>query len=237
VSTGLITGAASGIGSACVRALAGSTELVVLSGRRREPLERIAGRVDGRSAIVPADIATAEGRDAVLAAVEGPLAWVVLASGVPARKPLRELAEDEVEATLAANLLGPTLLLRRLLHVDWQAPAAVVVIGSISATRSLPGRSVYGSSKAGIEHLARTLAAEVATAGIRVNVVAPGVIETPFLGEAAGALTAWVRARVPQARAGTPDEVAQLVRYLIVDAPTYLTGARIAVDGGAETVA
>jgi NAD(P)-dependent dehydrogenase (short-subunit alcohol dehydrogenase family) len=186
---------------------------------------------------VPADIATDEGRDAVLAAIKGPLAWVVLASGVPSRRPLRELDEEEVTATFAANLLGPTLLLRRLLLVPWQPPAAVVVIGSISATRSLPGRSVYGSSKAGIEHLARSLAAEVANAGIRVNVVAPGVIETPFLGQAAGALTDWVQQRVPQARAGTPDEVAHLVRYLIVDAPTYLTGARIAVDGGAEAVA
>jgi NAD(P)-dependent dehydrogenase (short-subunit alcohol dehydrogenase family) len=237
VSTGVVTGAAGGIGSACVRALAGSAELLVLAGRRREPLERIAREVDGRTAVVPADIATTEGRDAVLAAVEGPLAWAVLASGVPARKPLRELEEEEIAATFAANLLGPTLLLRRLLNAAWQPPASVIVIGSISATRSLPGRSVYGSSKAGIEHLAQSLAAEVAGSGLRVNVVAPGVIETPFLGEAAGALTDWVKVRVPQARAGAPDEVAQLVRYLILDAPAYLTGARIAVDGGAETVA
>jgi 3-oxoacyl-[acyl-carrier protein] reductase len=237
MSTGLVTGAAGGIGSACVRALAGSAELIVLTGRRREGLERLAGELDGRTAVVPADIATAEGRDAILAAIEGPLAWVVLASGVPSRKSLADLDEHQVTATFAANLLGPALLMRRLLHWPWRPPAAVVVIGSISASRSLPGRSVYGSSKAGIEHLARTLAAEVASAGIRVNVVAPGVIETPFLGEATGALTDWVNARVPLARAGNPDEVAHLVRYLILEAPRYLTGARIAIDGGAETVA
>jgi 3-oxoacyl-[acyl-carrier protein] reductase len=236
VSTGLITGAAGGIGSACARALAGSAEVIVLTGRRGEALERIAAEVDGRTAVVAADITTGEGRDAVLAAIEDSLSWVVLASGVPARKPLTELGEDEVTETLAANLLGPTLLLRRLLQLSWQPPAAVVAIGSISATRSLPGRSVYASSKAGIEHLARTLAAEVAAAGIRVNVVAPGVIDTPFLGEATAALAEWVDARVPLARAGTPEEVAELVRYLILEAPPYLTGARIAVDGGAETV-
>jgi 3-oxoacyl-[acyl-carrier protein] reductase len=121
--------------------------------------------------------------------------------------------------------------------VTWQPPASVVVIGSISATRSLPERSVYGDSKAGIEHLARALAAEVASSGIRVNVVAPGVIETPFLGEATAALARWVEARVPLGRTGTPEEVAELVRYLILDAPPYLTGARISIDGGAETVA
>jgi NAD(P)-dependent dehydrogenase (short-subunit alcohol dehydrogenase family) len=237
VSVGLLTGAAGGIGSACLRALASSANYVVLCGRTRESLEQIAAESNGRTLVVPADIATAEGRDAIFAAIKGPLAWVVLASGLPCRKPLSELVEDEVTAAFAANLIGPTLLLRRLIHMPWQSPATVVVIGSISATRSLPGRSVYGSSKAGIEHLAQTLAAEVAPSGIRVNVVSPGVIETPFLGDATAALTEWVKARVPLARSGTSEEVAQLVRYLILDAPAYLTGARIAIDGGAETVA
>ena len=237
MSVGLVTGAAGGIGSACVRALAGSAELIVLCGRRRKPLEQVAAGLDARTAVVAGDIASAEGRDAVLGAIEGPLSWVVLASGVPARRPLAELDEGEVTETFAANLLGPALLLRRLLQLDWAAPAAVVAIGSISATRSLPGRSVYGSTKAGIEHLARTLAAEVASSGIRVNVVAPGVVETPFLGEATAALHRWVKESVPLARSGTPEEIAEVVRYLILEAPPYLTGARVAVDGGAETVA
>jgi NAD(P)-dependent dehydrogenase (short-subunit alcohol dehydrogenase family) len=236
VSTGLITGATGGIGRACVQALAGAAELLVLTGRNGEKLRTVAAQISGRTAVVAADIASGEGRDAIVAAIDGPLAWVVLASGAPLRKPLARVDEDEVTATFAANLLGPTLLLRRLLDVPWQAPAAVVVIGSISASRSLPGRSVYASSKAGIEHLARTLAGEVAAAGIRVNVVAPGVVETPFLGDAA-ALDEWVSVRVPLARLGAPDEVANVVRYLIRDAPPYLTGARIAVDGGAETIA
>jgi 3-oxoacyl-[acyl-carrier protein] reductase len=82
----------------------------------------------------------------------------------------------------------------------------------------------------------RSLAAELAQFGIRVNVVAPGVIETPFLGDAKDALEQWTRAGVPLARVGTPDEVANTVRYVVVDTPAYLTGARIAVDG-AEAVA
>ncbi len=237
MTTGVVIGAAGGIGRACAGALAGSAELMVLSGRRRGPLEAVAAEVGGQTAVVAADVATAPGREAIASAIEGPLVWLVLASGVPLRQPLSELDEGQITSTFATNLLGPTLLLRRLLDLRWQAPAAVVVIGSISASRSLPRRSVYGASKAGLEHLARSLAGELAPAGIRVNVVAPGVIETPFLGDDATALASWVDARVPLARLGAPEEVANVVRYLILDAPGYLTGARIAVDGGAETVA
>jgi NAD(P)-dependent dehydrogenase (short-subunit alcohol dehydrogenase family) len=237
VKTGLVIGAAGGIGAACVRALAGSADLIVLAGRRRRPLEALAAGTESATVIAAADVATAVGRDTIVDAVGGDVAWVVLASGVPVRKPLAELAEREIESAFAANLVGPALLLRRLLDLRWQEPKAIAVIGSISASRSLPRRAAYGASKAGLEHLARSLAAELAPAGIRVNVVAPGVIETPFLGEAREGLAQWVRARVPLARLGTADEVANAVRYVVLDAPAYLTGARIAVDGGAEALA
>jgi 3-oxoacyl-[acyl-carrier protein] reductase len=111
------------------------------------------------------------------------------------------------------------------------------VIGSISASRALPHRAVYGATKAGLEHLARSLAAVLGATGITVNVVSPGVIDTPFLGDATPTLDAWVEDRVPLARVGDPDEVAKLVEYVALHAPPYLTGARIAVDGGAEAVA
>jgi 3-oxoacyl-[acyl-carrier protein] reductase len=237
VKTGLVTGGAGGIGAACARALSGSADRIVLVGRRREPLEAVAAEFPETTVAVAADIATADGRLTVLRAVEGDLAWVVLASGVPLRKPLGDLAEQEIEYTFAANLVGPALLLRHLLDHRWQAPKAVAVIGSISASRSLPNRAAYAASKAGLEHLARSLAAELAARGIRVNVVSPGVVATPFVGEAGDTLDAWVKDRVPAARLGTPEEVAEAVRYVILDAPAYLTGARIAVDGGAEALA
>ena len=110
------------------------------------------------------------------------------------------------------------------------------MVGSISASRALPRRAVYGASKAGIEHLARSLAAELGPAGYRVNIVAPGVIGTPFLGDDTGPLAEWVAKRVPAGRIGSPEEVADVVRFLIADAPAFLTGARIAVDGGAEAL-
>ncbi len=235
--TGLVTGGAGGIGAACARALSGAADQIVLVGRRQEPLEAMAAELPDTTVAVAADIATAEGRGTVLRAVRGDVAWVVLASGIPLRKPLVDLADQEIEYTFAANLVGPALLLRRLLDQRWQEPKAVAVIGSISASRSLPNRAAYAASKAGLEHLARSLAAELAARGIRVNIVSPGVVATPFLGEAGDTLDEWVTDRVPLARLGTPEEVANAVRYVILDAPSYLTGARIAVDGGAEALA
>jgi len=235
VTTGIVVGATGGIGGACARALAGAADHVVLTGRRRGPLEELA-RALGAAAVV-ADVASVEGRRSIRTAVSPPLAWVVLAHGRPLRKPLTELEGPEIEELFAANLVGPALLLNELLQLEWADPRAIVVVGSISASRALPRRAVYGASKAGLEHLARSLAAELGPAGFRVNVVAPGVIATPFLGEDTGPLAGWVEARVPQRRLGTPEEVAEVARYLVTDAPAYLTGARIAVDGGAEAVA
>jgi 3-oxoacyl-[acyl-carrier protein] reductase len=237
MSTGIVVGATGGIGSACARALAGTADQIVLTGRRRDELEHLAAELPGESVVVEADIATADGREAIAVAAGPHPAWLVLASGIPLRRPLVDLDDEEIETTFWTNLVGPTLLLRRILSRSWDEPRAVTVVGSISASRSLPNRAVYGATKAGLEHLARSLAAELGPSGIRVNVVAPGVIETGFLGDDSAALDDWVRARVPAGRLGSAEEIARVVRYVTVDAPSYLTGARIVVDGGAEAVA
>jgi NAD(P)-dependent dehydrogenase (short-subunit alcohol dehydrogenase family) len=234
VSTGIVIGASGGIGSAAARALAGTVDRLVLAGRRDGALQELAAEIGPSAAIAAGNIAGERGRAAITDAIEGPLGWVVLASGMPLRRRMPELSSREIEEAFAVNLVGPALLLRELLDRDWTAPAAIAVVGSISASRALPDRAVYGATKAGLEHLARSLAAELATAGIRVNVVSPGVIDTPFLGDATGPLDAWVGANVPQRRTGRPDEVAELIRYAVLDAPEYLTGARIVVDGGVE---
>ncbi len=236
MSTGIVIGAAGGIGAACSRRLNGSADTLIVSGPVREPLDRLAAEIGPGATAVVADIATAEGRKAILDAVVGPINWIVLAHGVPLRKPLAELEEQEIEDTFAVNLVAPTLLLRRLLDRTWSPAASIVVIGSISATRALPQRAVYGATKAGIEHLARSLAAELGAAGIRVNVISPGVIDTPFLGHGAPGLEAWVQSHVPLGRTGNADEVARLVEFVVLQAPPYLTGARIAVDGGTEAL-
>jgi NAD(P)-dependent dehydrogenase (short-subunit alcohol dehydrogenase family) len=236
VTTGVVVGAAGGIGAACARRLRVAADTSVLVDTAREPLDMLADDLGPAATAVVADVVTADGRDAVVEAVREPIAWAVLAHGVPLRKPLAELREDEILDTFAVNLVAPTLLLRRLLDLEWTGSSSIVVIGSISAERALPQRAVYGATKAGIEHLARSLAAELADRGINVNVVSPGVIDTPFVAGGSSALDRWIGSRVPVARAGEPDEVAAVVEFVVSGAPRYLTGARIAVDGGTEAL-
>jgi len=240
VSVGVVVGATGGIGAECARAMASSVDRLVIVGRDRARLRRLRALLGTSSVEVAADIATADGRDAIARAIEGeasPLAWLVLASGAPLRGPFAELREEAILAAFLTNLIGPTLLLRRLATVAWMPTASIVVIGSISASRALPNRSVYAATKAGLERLCTSLAVEWAVRGIRVNVVAPGIVATPFLGADGPALDAWAEQKVPQRRLGRPEEVAELVRYVVLEAPDYLTGARIVIDGGAEATA
>jgi NAD(P)-dependent dehydrogenase (short-subunit alcohol dehydrogenase family) len=238
MSVGIVIGAGGGIGSACARALDATVDLMILAGRSNVRLQASASTLTGKTATVVADITTEEGREAIAGAAPDTeeIAWLILASGVPLRGPLMQLSPAAIQETLATNLIGPTLLIRRLLDGRWLPNASIIAVGSISASRSLPNRSVYGGSKAGLEHLCRSLAAELAPRRIRVNVVSPGVIDTPFLGGDQAALQSWVSAHVPAGRVGTPEDVAEVVRYLTLEAPDYVTGARIAVDGGAESV-
>lgn len=239
-AVGLLTGASGGIGSACARALVDTVDVILLVGRNAARLDRVASELGPRARPLAADLTESLGRRAILAELErlrGAVSWVVLAAGVALRGPLHDCDDDAIEATFAANVVGPALLLRRLLDTRWMSPASLVAIGSISAARALPNRAVYGATKAALEQLVRSLAGELAARGVRANVVSPGVIDTPLLQGHVHPLSNWVDARVPQARLGRPEEVAALVRYLITEAPEYLTGARLVVDGGAESLA
>jgi NAD(P)-dependent dehydrogenase (short-subunit alcohol dehydrogenase family) len=240
VTIGLVLGAGGGIGAACVAVLAGSVGTIVLADRDTSRLQGVAEAAGTGAAPVVADIAEAVGSEAIICAfrlTDDNIRWVVLASGVPLRGSLVQLSEAVIVQTLQANLVGPALILRGLADLRWASRASVVVIGSISVTRALANRSVYGASKAGLERLAMSLGAEWAERGIKVNVVAPSVIDTPFLGADRARLDAWVAARVPRRRTGTPAEVAEIVRYLALDPPDCVVGARIAVDGGLEATA
>ena len=238
MSIGLVVGATGGIGGACAVALAGSVIRMVVTGRNESKLAAIAGEVGANAVPVIADVGTDEGRAAILAQLnDDELRWVVIASGAPLRGALAELDPAAIVETYQSNLIGPTLLLRALSDVRWSTPASVAIIGSISATRSIARRSVYAASKAGLERLAMSLAAEWAPRGVRISVVAPGIIATPFLGGDQSRLDGWVKERVPSGRTGTSAEVAEVVRYVVLDAPDYLIGARIAVDGGMEATA
>jgi 3-oxoacyl-[acyl-carrier protein] reductase len=202
---------------------------------------RSAGRLPPASDRVlqcEADIGTAEGRDAIITSVErlaAPIRYVVIASGIAHRSTIEGATAEDWDRTLQTNLIGPALLIGRLLGLAWSDPAAIVIIGSLAARRVLPDRSLYGSVKAGLEQFARAAAVELAPRGISVNVISAGVVDTPFLSGDRDRLDRYAALRVPVRRMARPTEVADLVRYVIT-APGFLTGAVIDLDGGAGVV-
>lgn len=227
---GLTIGASGAIGAACHARLRSTVTHPIASSRR--PL----GTVDIAGEWLPCDLNDASSRNAFVDAVAKigvPLRYLVFAAGVAHRGTIATATEEDWEATLRTNLVGPALVLSELSRqARWMQGASVVAIGSLSARRAMPARALYGASKAGFEHFFRSAAVELAPRGIAVNTISLGVTDTPFLAGGTDSLADFTENRIPIRRLGEPEEVAQVVAS-VVASPGFLTGATIDLDGGA----
>ncbi|MGC0367461.1 3-oxoacyl-[acyl-carrier protein] reductase [Rhodococcus sp. 27YEA15] len=237
MSIGIVVGAGD-VAAAVVDRLRGSTQHVIALDLSPEPLTRLQG--DGLVSVA-GDVNDEAVRTAMVRAAQesgGSIGWVLLTAGVGARGRLDTVAPERVQTTFATNVVSPILLLQALLRdCDWSSGARIVGLGSISARRPLPERTVYGATKAALEAFLVSLGVELAPRDIVVNVVSAGVIDSAFIAAARGDLDDWAAARVPAARLGRVDEVADLIAYLVKDAPAYLSATRVVLDGGAEALA
>jgi meso-butanediol dehydrogenase/(S,S)-butanediol dehydrogenase/diacetyl reductase len=175
----IVTGAGTGIGAAAARRLARDGASVVLVGRRRDPIERVAAAT-GQTFVV-ADASTEEGVERIVAATvdaHGGIDGLVLNAGVMLPGTVAEASVDDWRATLDVNLTGPFLLARAALPQLLERQGSVVSVASIAALRAGPGMAAYCASKAGLVLLTQCLAVEQGAAGLRANVVAPGWVRT-----------------------------------------------------------
>lgn len=238
----LITGALTGIGRATAIAFAREGAQLVVSGRREAEGKALAKELNGlgvEAEFVQADVRKEEDVRALVdktVARFGRLDVAVNNAGTEGQVgPLTEQSAQTYAATFDTNVLGVILSLKHELRAMYaQKHGSIVNVSSVAGQRGFPGASVYVASKHAVEGLTKSAALEAAPAGIRVNAVAPGPIETPMLNRFTGSeanKSAFLQ-RFPLQRAGTADEVAQTILFLASDKAPYITGQSFGVDGG-----
>lgn len=238
--TALVTGATSGIGLAGARALTDAGAYVFLVGRREEALkEAVAGIGSGRAAAIRADVTEQADLDRVAATIEGSgrrLDIVFANAGIAEVAALGDISWEHYTKTFNTNVGGIIATVQAALPLLAEG-ASIILCGSAGDVKASPGMSVYAASKTAIRSLARTWAAELVDRKIRVNVVAPGVTETPGLADlfsGADDALADLTSSIPMKRRARPEEIGSVITFLASEGSAFMTGSEIYVDGGAS---
>jgi NAD(P)-dependent dehydrogenase (short-subunit alcohol dehydrogenase family) len=236
--TALVTGASRGIGAATARALDGAGARVALVARSKQDLETVAQELHHEPVIIEADLhqpeAPAEIARRALDAL-GRVEVLVNNAAFAARLPTVDTDPATIDRLLAVNVRAPLLLIAALLPCMVEnRSGSIINLSSVSAVIGTPRRAAYAASKGAMDAATRSLAAELGPSGVRVNSVAPGVVDTalwaankkvPGVPQAIDALT-------PLRRWAAPEDVADVIVFLASDAARFVTGETICADGG-----
>ena len=240
----VVTGASRGIGRACANALAAAgLDLYLVADGTREELEaacaecQTAGSARARLGLY--DLAKPESAECIArAALEGlgRIDVLVNNAGIRIRHPFGEFSAAEFDALIAVNLRAAFLLSQAVLPAMRAAGGGRIIhMASQLGLVADPGSALYGLAKAGLIHLTRSMAFELGPDGILVNAVSPGPIETEFYRERMKRepdLRGRRLAYLPAGRLGTPEEIAEVVKFLATTDATFMTGGNVVVDGG-----
>ena len=240
-----ITGGGTGIGRACALALAREGAGVAIVGRRKAPLEAVAGEITaagGKALAVTCDVTSRASVENGLSQAEkqfGRLDTIVNNAGAVVVATVEHTSDDEWNLVLAANLTGTFFVSRAALApLRRSGGGAIVNIGSVLGLVARKDRAAYCAAKAGICGLTRAMALDHAHEKIRVNCVCPTIVETELGMQSVrqtGNAEAEIRKRIaeiPLGRLGKPDDVANMAVYLASDEASWITGASFPLDGG-----
>ena len=224
----LVTGGNRGIGLAIARRLAAAGDAVTVTSRSGDAVPGLT--------VAACDVRDAAAVDAAFALAEtehGPVVVVVANAGIARDQLLALMSEDDFGAVLDTNLTGAYRVARRAVRpMIRMRRGRIIFISSVVGLLGSGGQANYAASKAGLIGLARSLARELGTRNITVNVVAPGFVDTDMTAALAADRKAAILAAVPLGRYAAADEVAAAVAFLASDDAAYITGAVLPVDGG-----
>ncbi len=235
--TALVTGASGGIGRAIATLLHSRGAHVVLHGTSQKKLLALSEQIGSNTSVVSANL---QDLDAVSTLVESasnlsnaPIDILINNAGFTIDGLLMRMKIEDWQSVLDVNLTANMILcrsaIRSMIKAKW---GRIISISSIVGATGNPGQSNYAASKAGLIGFCKSLAQEVASRGITVNIVAPGFIETPMTDSLDEKQKYNLLRQVPVGRLGTPDEVASAVLFLATQEASYLTGATFHINGG-----
>jgi 3-oxoacyl-[acyl-carrier protein] reductase len=234
----LVTGASRGIGLAIAQRLAGQGAQVVAAARgdnARPVAEAIAGG-GGRAEPIALDVTEPAAVEAAVKGIverHGRIDVLVNNAGIAKDQLMLRMKRDDWDAVLSTNLTAAFALTQAALKpMIRQRAGRIICVSSVVGQAGNAGQANYAASKAGLIGFAKSVALEVASRGITVNVVAPGLIDTDMTRAITqGAREQWAE-KIPLGRLGTPDDVAAAVCFLASDEASYITGQVVAVNGG-----
>jgi len=224
----LITGGSRGIGLACAQRFAALGDQVAVTYNSSPPPAEFFG--------VKCDVTSVEDIDAAFKAVEekfGPVEILVSNAGITKDTLLLRMSEDDFASVIDANLVGSYRVAKRAAQAMLRArKGRIILMSSVVGLLGSAGQANYAASKAGLVGFARSLARELGSRSITINVVAPGPVETDMTAALGEDRLAQLTQAVPLGRMASPEEIAGVVAFLASEDAAYITGAVIPVDGG-----